>query len=429
MRSLAGVLDSAGWRVTGSDSNSSLTSPWHATSDLAAGADVVVHSPAVPLDNPELVAARRQNLPIVSYPAMLGRLMADHFGVAVAGTHGKSTTTAMAAEILLADGLDPTVVFGASPLGGSSGGRFGRGDIVLAEACEYRDSFLHLRPRVAAILGIEPDHFDYFRSARQLDASFERFARQVPADGIVLVSDQCNRARRIMMNLDCRRESFGFSETADWQARVVDVDCGRHRFEIWHRGQRMCEAALQVPGLHQVSNALAAAAVARHCGASADAICSGLASFRGLQRRLESLGEAGGVAIVDDYAHHPTEIAASLAAVRMAYPGRRVWCVFQPHQVSRTAHLLDDLAASLHNADTVLVADIFRAREGSPQPGEVTAADLARRARARGAAVLDVHSTQAIVACVQEGLRPGDVLVTMGAGDIGKIVHGIRERL
>jgi len=287
--------------------------------------------------------------------------MSERRGLAVAGTHGKSTTAAMLAEILIAHGFDPLVVAGGALLGQTSGGRFGRGDWLVAEACEYRANFLHLKPEVAAILGIEHDHFDYFQSRAQLDNAFQQFAGQV--SGVLLTLDSCSTSLRLAQAAAARHETFGVRPGSTWQAAEPQLSRGRFCFELRHQGVDIGPVRLRVPGRHNVLNALAAAGLAHHAGASDAAICRGIERFAGIHRRLELLGEHGGIALIDDFAHHPTEITASLKTVRQLYPGRRLWCVFQPHQVSRTARLLDSLAASLQNADKLVVAEIYRARE------------------------------------------------------------------
>ena len=384
-------------------------------------------------ENPELRRAGELGIPAICYAEMLGRLMADRRGLAVAGTHGKSTTAAMTAHILIEAGDDPTVVVGAVPLGATSGGRLGRGPWMVAEACEYRRNFLHLCPQHAAILGIEPDHFDCYRSLEALEEAFAAFARLTPNDGLLLIRHDCPASRRATAGLNCRLETFGIEEessqslpAAEWAARNLTVNAGCYRFEIDHCGRPLGTVDLLVPGRHNVLNALAAAALAHAAGVEAAEIVRGLGRFPGLHRRLEVLGTASGVALVDDYAHHPTEVTVSLDAVRRMFPGRRLWCVFQPHQTSRTERLLDELAASLQNADRVLVADIFRAREDMPRPGEVTAADLARQVRARGRS-FGVHRLKEITRLLEARLVPGDVLVTLGAGDIGRIAHGFQR--
>lgn len=347
----------------------------------------------------------------------------------MAGTHGKSTTVAMAAEILAGAGLDPTVVYGASLVGSPCGGRAGQGEVMLVEACEYRANFLHLPPQQAVVLGIEPDHFDYYRSQAQLERAFAALAARVANGGLLLAFADCPVTCRIAAGLQCRVETFGSSPEADWSAGEVEGQQGRYRFSIARRGKHLGDVRLRIPGRHNVTNALAAAAIALASGVPGEEVCRGLSDFRGLARRLQPVGNWRGVAFVDDYAHHPTEVAAGLRAVREMYPGRRLWCVFQPHQASRTEVLLDELAASLQNADRVVVAEVFRAREGDYRPGEVTAADLGRQVARGGVEVPQVHTAQEIVRLLETRLEPGDVVVTMGAGDIGKVRDGLVERI
>lgn len=439
MRSLAQLLVDRGCLVSGSDAAADATAmlasmplavaTGHAADNVPPDAELVVHSDAVPADNPELRRAAELGIPTASYFQMLGHWMAEKHGIAIAGTHGKSTTSAMLAHLLVQAGDDPTFAYGAAPLGQTSGGRWGRGPRMVAEACEYRANFLHLRPRHAAILGIEPDHFDYYKSLEQLHNAFAQFASSVPRDGMVLLRHDCPATIEIGRKLSCQVQTFGTGPQADWSARFGSCQLGCYQFDVLLGGRDVAGVMLQVPGRHQVLNALAAFALAWENGVSAERIEAGLAGFRGLRRRLELLGTWRGITLVDDYAHHPTEVTAALQAVRTMYPGRRLWCIFQPHQVSRTAHLLDELAASLENADKVVVAEIFRAREPSPVVGEVTAADLATRLCAGDRCVADVHSGAAILQLVKSRLEPGDVLVTMGAGDIRKICDGFIDWL
>ena len=466
MRALADVLLGWGWRLSGSDLNiapvQSLAAAGvrlfqgHDAGNLPDGADEVVYSDAVPVDNPERRRAAERDIPASSYFQMLGRLGNGRRTVAVAGTHGKSTVTAMAAHLLVAAARDPTVVCGATPLGATSGGRAGGSRIVcgagvppalcsrdgrttkhevtperplmLVEACEYRANFLHLRPEQAAILGIELDHFDCYDSLEQLEGAFRRFAASLPAGGLLVARHDCPSTRRVTPGVPCRVETFGFSPDADWSARIAVPyfgtgfgNQGQFSFKIRRFGEPLCDVRLHVPGEHNVLNALAAAAIAYENGVTGDQISAGLGSFPGLHRRLEMLGTWRGATLIDDYAHHPTEVAAALQAVRQMFPHARVWCVFQPHQASRTQRLLEELAASLQNADKVLVAEIFRAREGDPRPGEATAADLARRAAGLGVEVLPGHTAEEIIRTLETQLAPGDVLVTLGAGDVEKL--------
>ncbi|HVC98172.1 MAG TPA: UDP-N-acetylmuramate--L-alanine ligase [Pirellulales bacterium] len=439
MQALAELLLERGWSLTGSDLDPT-GAAWlaaagvrigtgHTAEQVPADCDLVIYSDAVHESNCERRRATELGLPQRSYPSMLGELMAGRFGLAVAGTHGKSTTTAMAAEVLELAGFAPSVVAGGTPLGRNSGGRRGRGQFVLVEACEYRSNFLHLKPRMAVVLGIEPDHFDCFPTCEPLEAAFAAFIRRLPADGLVLANASCAATRRVVAGAACRIATFGVESAADWQAKIIRSIRGRYVFEITRRRRSLGTVALAVPGRHQVLNALAAAALAGECGASDTDIVSGLSRFGGLRRRFEVVGNARGITLLDDYAHHPTEVAATLATVRETYPGQRVCCVFQPHQASRTRFLLDEFAASLHNADVVAVADVFPAREVVTGSDAELALELASRARAGGGMVLTAHDTNGILEQVSTALVPGDVLITLGAGDIRKVCDAFARRL
>jgi UDP-N-acetylmuramate--alanine ligase len=400
----------------------------HAAEYLPADASLAIYSDAVPSDNVERRQAAVQRIPLLSYAEMLAELGRHRPTLAIAGTHGKSTVTAMTAAALIAGGFDPTVICGAVPRGDLTGGRAGAGPL-LVEACEYRANFLRLSPRIAVVLGIEPDHFDCYKSTAALHEAFARFMTQVPAGGTVLFQRGCPVARKLARKLTCRRLSFGLSPRADWSAQGLQTRRGCYRFRLVQRGSQLADIALQVPGRHNVVNAIAAMAAAVEAGAPAEVAAAAIGQFRGLRRRLEQRGTVGGVTLIDDYAHHPTAVRAGLATVRRMYPGRRICCVFEPHQASRTVALLDELAASLHNADQLAVAEIYRARESATRPGEVTAADLAAKVRASGGEVWHEHDLQDIQQRLERELRPGDVLLTMGAGDIGRITQSLVQRL
>jgi UDP-N-acetylmuramate--alanine ligase len=262
-----------------------------------------------------------------------------------------------------------------------------------------------------------------------LTGAFEKFVARTPSDGLVVASADCPVAKSLAAATDRHVATFGFSRDADWSAANLEHTRGRYRFDLIRRGKKLARVALSVPGKHNVMNALAAATVARHEGVSAQHIVQGLAALRGLKRRLDSKFTLGGITWIDDYAHHPTEVAATLATLRQMFPRRRVCCVFQPHQASRLTALLDEFARNLHNADRIAVAEVFRAREGAPQLGDATAADLADRLRADGLDVLEEHDAAAIVERLAEELQSGDVIATLGAGDLGKYFHEFHERL
>jgi UDP-N-acetylmuramate--alanine ligase len=443
MRSLARVLLDIGWTLSGSDPRAESVAELrdrgvqlfanHAADNVAETVGLVIFSDAIGPGNPELQRAGERKIPTLRYFQALGLLSDARETIAVAGTHGKSTVTAMIGAILRAAGADPTLVFGAEPVGGDragpGGSRLGRGPAMVVEACEYRANFLHFRPREAVLLGIEHDHFDCYPTIGQLEHAFGLFARSVRADGRLLVPHACRRSRVAAASAACRWETFGWEEGADWRATGIGSRLGRYWFTVERARRPLCRVDLKVLGRHNVVNALAAAAVGLKTGANPAEVAEALSHWAGLKRRLEVVGQAGGVTWVDDYAHHPTEIAAALRAVREAFPERRVFCLFEPHQASRTARTLDEMAASLQNADVTLITEIFRAREPLPTNGEVTAADLARSVRALGAEVPPIHGADKCAEHLAHRLRPGDVLVTLGAGNIGTTGYELFERL
>jgi UDP-N-acetylmuramate--alanine ligase len=450
MRALASVLAGRGWTISGSDAQSETArelaplaatiKTGHQARHVPSDAQLLVYSDAVPTANPERAYAEQLGIPAFSYAQMLAQLTRQRQTIAVAGTHGKSTVTAMTAEILVRAGLDPTVICGAVPRDnidfaannsaiGRFGGRYGKSSLALVEACEYRENFLHLSPSMAVVLNVEPDHFDYYKTRPQLNTAFEKFISLTPADGLIISSADCPVAKLLTASTDRHVATFGMSRDADWSAANLEHTRGRYRFDLIRRGKRLARVALSVSGRHNVTNALAAAAIARHSGVSIQHIVQGLATFRGLKRRLDARWTLGGVTWIDDFAHHPTEVAATLATLREMFPRRRICCVFQPHQASRLTALLDEFAESLHNADSIAVAEVFRAREGAPQLGDATAADLADRLRADGVDVLDEHRPANIAERLADELQPDDVLATLGAGDLGKNFHEFHERL
>ena len=347
--------------------------------------------------------------------------MAERRGLAVAGTHGKSTTTAMIAQIMTGAGLDPTVICGATPLGSDSGGRTGSGDWLVAEACEYRENFRHLRAEIAVVLGIEHDHFDYYRSLAEVERAFGKFVQRVPGGGVVIANADCPATRRALAAVAGRMTTFGFSAAADWRPIATAHTRGQHRFEIRRRGRQFCHVVLRVPGLHQVANALAATAACYEAGATAAQIAAGLAEFRGLRRRMEHVAQVGGIDILDDYAHHPTEVRAALAAVRSMYPGRRLWCVFQPHQISRTTALSRRVCSQPAKYGSSGSDRSVRGPGANRRQSAHCGREPCPGARARsGAEVLPDCRAEEIFDRIAAAAQAGDVVITLGAGDIRK---------
>lgn len=435
MRSLAKILLAAGWRLSGSDLGSCAGLPDAITicpdplvGYLDPNLDLLIYSPAIDQQQVELQTARMTGIPTFSYPEILGQLMQDQLGIAIAGTHGKSTVVGMVASILVAAEADPLVICGAEC------SRFGRGPYMIAEACEYRSSFLHLKPRIAAILNIEPDHFDYYRSNDHLENEFLTFAEGMDEQGTLVASADCQATSRLAARLGRGCVTFGIDRPADWRATPLAVQRGTYHFRLEGHGQPVAEIRLRVPGRHNMLNAVAAAVMAVTAGASPDKITHGLEAFNGLQRRLQTLGSVGGITVIDDYAHHPTEISAALQAVRQQHPTARITCIFEPHQASRTQSLRVELAASLQKADTLAVMEIFRAREAAWQTGEITAEAFAAQLRSTGADVFGGNTAGAITDWighrVANGLiAQGDVVLTLGAGRIGDLAHGVYQRI
>jgi len=430
MQALWAVLRQRGWHLTGSD----LCLGGHAAAKVTGDRDLVVHSAAIDPAHCELYRARQLGIPTVSYPEMLAALMRQQHGLAVAGTHGKSTTTAMAASILLADGRDPTVIYGAAGGPCRHGGRSGKGPECLVEACEYRRSFLHLGPQRAVILGLEHDHFDCYRSLEAMQHAYLQFAQRVPRGGWLLLNADCPRALSIASVVHCSTATFALDAPAQWNADRITVGPGGTAFTLRYRRENLVRIRLGVAGRHQIANALAAAALALESGAKLQAVVDGLQGFAGLKRRCEAAGTIRGVRWIDDYAHHPTAIAATLTTLREAYPQARLWCIFEPHQRSRTAALLDRFAAALCRVDHLWVAPVFQAREEPSEDGVSLAAALADAVRAWGGCVAcewepEKIGRQLLRAIENAELTADDIIVTMGAGNIGRFGDGLRDRL
>ena len=393
--------------------------------NVAEGTDLVVISAAIKPDNVEVLEATRRGVPVQKYAEVLGRLMNARRGIAVSGTHGKTTTTAMIATVLQHAGLDPSFVVGAAvgPLGGSSG--VGAGEHFVVEACEYDRSFHHLRPHCAVINNVEEDHLDYYTGGLdEIVASFGVFASQVRPEGLLVANHgDANVARAVAAaETACRVETFGLEDAeADWSETALRPSRGVFQFDVRCGAEDLGTFELGIPGRHNVSNALAALACCRWAGVDARAARAALRTFRGAERRFQIVGEAGGVTVVDDYAHHPSEIRETLWAARGFFPGRRLLVVFQPHQHSRTRFLLADFAASFDDADAVWVPEIYFVRDSESERQQVTSSDLVDAMKAHGKTCHDLASFDAIVAHLGAALRPGDVVITMGAGDVNRI--------
>jgi UDP-N-acetylmuramate--alanine ligase len=390
--------------------------------------DVVVASAAIKESNPELIEARRRGLEVVKYAAMLGRIMRQYKGIAIAGTHGKSTTTALTAYILKHAGLDPSFVVGATAgqLGGGSGA--GGGEHFIAEACEYDHSFLNLAPRYAAILNIEEDHLDCYADLDEIIEAFAAFCSLVPADGLIVANNEDRAVAAATATVRASVERFGFDSKADWWADNLEVDHGRFTFDLMHGNGSLGRMRLRLAGRHNVANALAASAIACHCGVQPEALAEALAGFEGTHRRMTVRGQVNGATVVDDYAHHPTAVQVTLKAIRQVFEPKRMWVVFQPHQHSRTRMLLNDFARSFGQADTVIIPDIYFVRDSEQERSLIGSRDLVERIRANGGEALYLPELSEAAEYVRKGVAPGDVVVTMGAGDVWKVADELVQR-
>jgi UDP-N-acetylmuramate--alanine ligase len=429
MSALAMLARHRGVAITGCDSDTSGTG----ADDLIAlgvpvwrghdphhveGARAIVVTAAVPREHPELDKARALGLPVVRRADALGDLVAGgkEGVVAVAGTHGKTTTTVMVTEALTAAGRNPTGLAGGRVAAWGGNARIGGEDLYVVEADEYDKAFLSLRPTIAVVNNVEADHLECYGSMEALEDAFAEFANRA---GRVIVGADDAGADRVALRVSAPVWRVGHGATADVRIRTPKLEPGGSRATISLPGGDTVELALVVPGLHNVRNAAAALAVLHALGADVQAGARALAEFRGVGRRFERLGEAGGVTVVDDYAHHPTEVAATLAAARQAFPGRRLVAVFQPHLFSRTALHGEALGKALAAADVVVVAPIYAARE-QPQAG-VTHHLVVRGATRAGAATVGVRDRAGLTTHVARAVRNGDVVFTLGAGDITRV--------
>lgn len=434
MSAIAKVMLEDGYTVTGSDLAPSALArnlaeqgatifQGHSAENLGDPCLVVISS-AVPADNPEVQEAQRRGIPVIKRSQMLGRLVRERFGIAVAGTHGKTTTSSFITVVLEQAGLDPTFLVGGEIVDLGTNAKRGTGHFLIAEADEFDGSFLHLTPRIAVVTNIEPEHLDFYGTFEAVCDAFRRFMSSVPPSGYIVACSDDARIRAIIASRLPTKNiaTYGFNEGAMW--RAIDLrpnSLGGNDFRVERKGIPYGEFSLQLPGKHNVSNALAAIAIGYILSIKAAVIRKAVASFRGARRRFDIKGEFKGVLVIDDYAHHPTEIRATLEAARERFGSRKIACIFQPHTYSRTKLLLEEFATCFESADEVVIVDIYAARERDT--GEISSADLARAIR--HPKVQYIGDLRKAVRTEMERLRPGDVLMALGAGDIDKITSEV----
>lgn len=430
MSGLAAILLKEGFRVSGSDAKESPLTKWledqgalvtygQCAENIHPEQDVVVYTAAIHPDNPEYAAARRQKIPMLTRAELLGQIMKNYdTPIAVSGTHGKTTTTSMLSHIMLAGDLDPTISVGGilKAIGGNI--RVGNSQNFITEACEYTNSFLSFYPKISIILNIDADHLDFFKDLDDIRHSFRLFAELLPEDGTLIINGGIPNVEEITRDLYCDVITYGTPESDYYAANVTYNELGFGSFDLMKKGALQGHYQLSVPGDHNVSNATACLAAADLLKVSEEAKQKGLLSFTGADRRFQHKGERNGVTIIDDYAHHPTEIAATLRAAKN-YPHKTLWCVFQPHTYTRTAALLDEFAQVLPLADKVVLADIYAAREKNTIG--ITSEDLLKKIQENGGEAYYFHSFEEIENFLKEHCVHGDLLITMGAGDVVNI--------
>ncbi|MBE6016054.1 MAG: UDP-N-acetylmuramate--L-alanine ligase [Lachnospiraceae bacterium] len=431
MSSLANILLTRGYKVSGSDSKeSALTKELEelgAKIHIGQSADnisdeigLVVYTAAISDDNPELMAVREANIPELTRADFLGRLMREYDNViCISGTHGKTTTTSLISQIFLDAEKDPTILCGGiiPVIGGNT--RIGHSGHMIAEACEYTNSFLSFFPRIAVILNVQADHLDFFKDIDDIRASFKKFASLLPDDGALVINGEIDNISYFTDGLNCKVVTYGMGEGFDFTAENITFDafaCGG--YDLVKNGQVIGHVQLSIPGEHNVSNSLAAAAVADLCGIDTETILNGLGRFSGVERRFEFKGILGGATVIDDYAHHPDEINATLSAA-IKYPHKKLWVVFQPHTYTRTIALMDEFASALSRADTVILPDIYAAREKNIYG--VSSGDLQKKIAELGTESYYIPEFDDVENFLLENITEGDLLITMGAGNVVEI--------
>ena len=438
MSGLAEILLGEDFVISGSDSKSSpLTQALEKkgatiyygqrATNITDDVDVVVYTAAIHPDNPEFACAKEKGLPMLTRAELLGQIMRNYdTPVAISGTHGKTTTTSMVSHILLAGDCAPTISVGGilPAIGGNI--RVGNSETFVTEACEYTNSFLSFFPKISIILNMDADHLDFFKDIDDIRHSFRRFAELLPADGTLIINADTPKYEDIIRDLPCNVITYGLEHDADYQAADITYDkYGHASFSVLRNGVKVGSYYLKVPGIHNVSNALAAIALGHLLGLSEEVIIKGLGSFTGTDRRFQYKGEVAGVTIVDDYAHHPTEIEATLHAAHN-YPHKKLWCVFQPHTYSRTIAFLDDFAKALSLCDHVIVTDIYAARE--KDTGIVSSKDIVDRMADYDVDVHYIKEFDDIEKFILKNCKNNDLLITMGAGNVDSIGNSLVNR-
>lgn len=431
MSGLAEILLDEGFTISGSDSReSNLTRNLEAkgvrifygqvAENIIPGIELVVYTAAIREDNPEFIEAQRQNIPMLSRAELLGQIMDNYqSSIAVAGTHGKTTTTSMISQILLEAKTDPTITVGGILKAIDGNLRVGNSEVFISEACEYTNSFLNFRPKYSIILNVEAEHLDFFKNLDEIRDSFRKFTSNTLADGATIINGEIDNFQELVAGMPQDIITYGPDSSFDFYAENITYDekaCAS--YTAMHKGNKLFDVKLSVPGKHNVSNSLSAIALCTVMGLPTEAIISGLCKFGGADRRFQYKGEVNGITIIDDYAHHPTEIRATLTAAAN-YPHKRLVLVFQPHTYSRTQKFLEDFADVLSLADLVILADIYAAREKNTYG--VSSEDILKLLQNKGTECYYFPTFDEIDKFIEKNCINGDLLITMGAGNVVEI--------
>ncbi len=439
MSALAQILKSQGVRLTGSDVNEvfftdkilkDLKIPVFSgfKAENIGKPDLVISSAAYGKDNPEITEAKRKGVKVLSYPQMLGELTKDKKNVAICGTHGKTTTTALAGLLLEKAKFDPTVVVGSYVDDFSGNARIGKSNWFVIEACEYMRHFLNYNPYIVILTSLEMDHPDYYKNIDDIKRAFSQFVNKLSQDGLLVYCGDDKNASEVSQRARCPTLSYGFSDKVNVQAKNINTKEKNINFNVISSGEKIGKFSLQIPGEHNVLNSLAIIALGLKLDINKKIISQTLASYSGIKRRFETIGEVNNIKVIDDYAHHPSEIKATLAGARKFYPKNRIWVVFQPHTFSRTKELLSEFSQSFADSDYVIIADIFSsARE--KDTGSIHSKDIVAGAQKYHKSVQYIGDLSDIEDYLKDKLQEGNVLITMGAGSIYKVGEGLLKKL
>lgn len=437
MSGIAELLKKRDYIVSGSDQNSSsmvenlrkegIQVMIGHNADNVVGADLVVYSSAVPQDNVELKKAKELEISILSRAEMIGALMPEYnISIAIAGAHGKTTTTSMISTILNTSEFDPTILVGGISANLGSNVQIGDSSVLLLEACEYKENFLHFNQNVGVILNIDEDHLDYFDDLEHIIQAFIKFAKKIPKSGALIINNDDYNAKKIISHVDCQVITFGINTEAEFQGRNITFnDHGMSKFDVYHKDELFGTFFLKQPGQHNIYNAIAAIVTAYTLEIPVETITEAVKTYEGAKRRFEVLGHYNDAIIIDDYAHHPTEIKAALAAAKK-FQSNKVTCIFQPHTYTRTNDLLLQFATAFNEADSIIITDIYAAREVNTS--NIHSRDLVSEIAQENDKVKYIETFDEIIDFVKTTAQPNDLIITMGAGNIREVGENIIDK-